>query len=161
MPALRRVRQDALIGHRDCPIAVIHLETDRQRVAARDTLPGVTRPPRRIRAPGRTCFSTTSVGGEEDDGVLQGAEHQEHRDREYADADDGAFALLPRRRSLNSPLSFLPLWHPRSGVQAALFSGSLFATLRTFFYLTIADRFAPGCVRMDAVAQALRSSLRC
>ncbi len=85
-------------------IAVGHLETNRQGIAARHAA-GRHQAAEADTGAGQDMLLDDIAGRiEEHDGILQGAEHQQHRNRKDTETrtnQDNA-ALLPRHRSMNS-----------------------------------------------------------
>ena len=110
LPFAEQVRQDALKGDRNGTVAVGHLEAHRECVSFGN-------------AAGRDEASEADAGAgrdvllgdigrrvEEDDRILERAEHEQNRDQEDAETrgDQDNAALLPRHQSINS-LCALPL----------------------------------------------------
>ena len=100
------------------------------RLSPRTRLPGATSPPRRMRVPGATCFSTTSVGELKNTiesfsalSTSAAATH-EHRARR---SDQGQASLLARHRM---PIRRCPIALAPSSIRRSLSGASLSARRR-------------------------------
>ena len=101
----KQIGQDAAIG---TGISVLPSVTSKRtlRLLPRTSLPSLTRPPSRMRVPGSTCFSTTSLG--ELKNTIEFAEcveHERDRNRQHgkAAADQSKTSLLARHWYLTFP----------------------------------------------------------
>src|SRR6516225_8172743 len=102
LPFAEKIRQQALIGDRDRTLAVGHLETYGQAVAAPNAalLHEATDADARSRLD--MFFDHVGRRIEEDDGLLERAEHQSHREREHTErgTDEGEASLLAGHRAI-------------------------------------------------------------
>src|SRR6516225_5215658 len=108
LPFAEEIRQQALIGDRDCTLAVGHLETDGKAVTA----PNAALLHQAANADTRPRFDVffNHVGRriEEDDGLPERTEHQSHRERDHAErgTDEGEASLLAGHRAISRRLAF-------------------------------------------------------
>src|SRR5215510_4953899 len=102
LPFAEKIRQQTLISDRNRTLAVGHLKTDGKAVAA----PNAALLHEAANADARARFDVFfhHVGRriEEDDGLLERAEHQSHREREHAErsTDEGEASLLAGHRAI-------------------------------------------------------------
>src|SRR5262249_44059752 len=108
LPFAEKIRQQALIGDWDRTLAVGHLETDGKAVAAQNAALLHEAADANTRPRFDVFFDHVGRRIEEDDGLLERAEHQSHRERDHAErgTDEGEASLLAGHRAISRPLAF-------------------------------------------------------
>src|SRR5262249_52214545 len=107
LPFAEKIRQKAAVGHRHGTLAVSHLKTNSEPIAAQNAALLHQAADAQARPGFDLLFHQLGWRIEEDDGVFERAEHQRHREREDAEggADNGEASLLASHHSVRG-LSF-------------------------------------------------------